>query len=496
MLEGALVVRYAMKSQLLAQLILASMLSLGLSGCLDSNGSPAQTSAGPDDEPTGLVEPEPGVKVAENRGAVRGLVVNDAGLAIKSARATLIGTEFTKYTNGTGHFLMINVTVGTHMLRIESSSFKPFDHEVVVKAGEVANVTAQMVPKETSGAGYVDHPHDMWGEDTVKTLYNGLFDLRKSSEGNPGFGNVPYYTEMAGRPNTNSSVWEIPIAYVPDEPLLVYPGTREIRVTLSWNSQDVSLPKLGLAYAPASTSKVTFLEPKVSGSTWVIPVDSTTADSGHQLWTLWSFQIYAPNNYREAPNYTPAYVNGNADVKIEVEKGEIYLENAHKDFWNGEQTLVLQNRTKVYRSQTVCCQQRDGKGDTHMIKLPSPVIVPPGTKQIKMEYWVSYEGFNDPTPADFDHTLTWRTGEQNPTHTSIKDYKRANPIVDEPNHKVYVYDLDPKETDAFYQKKSNWAFAGWTRPFQEDGAWVDPRTRLAILEITVTRDPNFDAGAA
>lgn len=457
-------------------------LALLLSGCFGGGATDE-----PIEEPVGTVEVEPGLVVSADAGVVRGTVIDDAGFPIRGARASLLGRDHFGDTGTDGGFEFVNVTAGAHELSVQAQSFQAFQREVVVTAANVTEVTVQMVPQAGAGAGYRPHVHDLWGERTEVVIMDADVDLREGHPRTTSGYNKPIYpvTRGVSGPNQNQT-FDIPFAQTPgDDPAIVFPGTKEVRVTFRWDSDEVSLSDLGFGYEPADTSDITWLAPKASGEAWTIPVTQRMADSGHQQFSLWRFYAYAANQLT-ASDWEPGYILGPIHVEVVLVKGELYLEPIHEDFWQGQDSLVLRPLSEPY-TVGICCNVRDAQAG---IPFSEGMIVPPGTTQMRIDFLWSYDDAANGTPADQDYTLTWRTPAQNPHETFVTEFQSAEPVMGskEEHRYVWILDIAPGETDAFYQSKTLWQFEPWRSAFPEDGPHVDRNMVTLNMQVTVYRD--------
>ncbi|MBI2078284.1 MAG: carboxypeptidase regulatory-like domain-containing protein [Euryarchaeota archaeon] len=454
---------------------LVSMLVLGAgSGCLGAKSTAVPTAYG-------LVELEPGLVVAGDRGAVRGVVVNDAELPVPNAAVTIIGTDSFGSADDRGAFQFVNVTAGELLLRVEASGYTPGATPLLVSAGNLTSVTVRLLPDGARGAGYRPHVHDYWNGNTQYTLMDVDATVYQENSDIPRF--HPAVSDVTRQYGMNyessSAVYRIPVPSADEPPNLVFPGAAEVQVTLTWDPQDCTLDRLGLKYRTSATNSLVTLAPQASGTTFKIPVKPLEWDSGHQRVTFWDFYVH-PANHATATTWKPGLLLGPIHVKIVAVKGdELPIEPPHEDFWGDATSLVVRKREDAPFTTATTMQRRD-------MSLEGG-IVPPGANRMRMELWWSYAQGNGTAPSS-NYVLAWRPGDAS-RETPITSYVTAADKFRGGQYLVYEIPLKPEQTDAFYQKRSNWrwapAFEGHAdKEFFPDGA----RSRTFQLQITVFRD--------
>ncbi|MBI2078310.1 MAG: carboxypeptidase regulatory-like domain-containing protein [Euryarchaeota archaeon] len=460
-----------------ACLLLLPMLA---AGCLGGGDAPGTSSA------VTLVEAEPGIVIASDRGALVVAVANEANLSVAGARVSVLGSDLFGDTDKAGRFTFRNVTVGDQVLLVQHESFQTAEVPVAITAGNVTRVHVNLVPRDDRGAGYVPHTHDFWGGADEFTLIDRDVTLAPSPSDAT---TANAFVNGQVRANTNQT-WPIAILGEPDEHKIVLPGTKEMRVTFSWRPTQVTLPRIGFGYRhPAmSGAGFTLLEPKAAGGTWTLRVLPAMADSGHQKFSLWSLIAYSANSYTSPTTFAPAVVTGPLHVKVVLVRGEVTLEPPHEDFWTAGDTRILSDYARA---------QYDGganptRNPSYGLRLDSKQIVPPGTKKLRIEFRVVYAAQESVNALDWD--LTWRTGSQNPQTTTVTQYSRATPTTDTPLHKVWEIDVKPEDSDAFYQTQSNWNFVPWPKPWPEEGMFLEPRARNLYFGVTAFKDPAYGDG--
>lgn len=459
-----------------------------LSGCLGGDGPSGGPAASSSTAPT--VEPTPGVTIPADKGAVLGRIVNDAGIPVRDVVAALLGTPHGGRTNQTGHYQILDIPPGEYRFRADKAGFRAHEEPVSVVAGNVTRVDVVLVPLSGEDDGARPHVHDLWGEELEYVLMDGTVTLDQTP-GNCGVIPRPGCDQYWANANGTTGEWPLilPAQAPKGGPALVLPGTREFVITLSWESTQITVDKMGIMYRdPLMPGGIRWKPTANSGTAVRHAVNESTADNGHARSSQWLFWLYTDNS--PASSLKPGVVTPGArvHVKIVLHKGEMYLEREHPDFWKGNDSLVLRSkdRTQKYPSGTLPLWTRTvgGEGTT----LDAGIIVPPGTKRMRIDFAWSYEGAAGP---EFDHDLTWRTADQHVQTTPVSQYRRATGTPNGTNAKVYDFDVDPKWVDGYYHKKSNWLFVPWVHPFPEEGTQPTPRITQVRIGITVYKDPSY-----
>lgn len=461
-----------------------------LAGCTGSSSD--FDALDPEAEPGDPVEVEPGLVVTTTTGAVRGKVIDDAGLAVPQARASLVGTNHFADTNQSGGFLFVNVSAGDHRLVVQASNFRPYESTVAVEPANVTSVEVILIPAESRGAGYRPHVHDFWGERTEHVMMDEPVDLT-----HPGSNQlVPIYEQlrmMFYYPNIGSDIQIFPPDLADGTPNLVYPGTAEMQVTLRWEETDTTLDEVAFSYRSRASGDVVELEPHPSAETWFIPVTQEMADTGHQQASLWEFWIEWPNSVTgDTNNWEPGANLGEIDVHILIVKGEtIPPEPPHPNFWEDNDTIELPLMEMSYQYET----GRHVPQSSHFVP-PSESIVPPGTATMRMVFTWQTSGATSGTQLEDEFTLLWRPANKDWRDMHISEYHRAEPVETGDHMKVFEVPVEPQQTDAFYQTRSLWSWVPAKVGAEDDDFYFFPFRIDFTLTVTVSLDPDFDAGAA
>jgi hypothetical protein len=457
------------------------LLVAAMSGCAES-ASPSGPAANDDPPSSVVVEPEPGVFVAENRGVLRLVVKTDGGLPLANARASLLKTDSYGDTGRDGRLLLGNVTVGNHTLSVQATNFKAYLKTVEIRRGQITDHEVFMNPAKDVGAGSIDHKHDYWGDQTEITLINHNYDFTGPER--------LYEMNVNSSGSTTSHDWHITFPDPPGtDPLMIYPGAREIQITLTWTETSTTFKKLGLQYATAKSNKVITLDRRASGQPWTIPVQPGEWDAGHQKFSLWEFMVCPCNDVRTM-TYEPGTMLGLIHVKLVVIKGdEVPAEPGHPNHWGDAESLILRPYTEGSSPQGVLLYQKSISA--YCLKLPSSKIVPPGATKMRIEFRWAYNTGNN-TPLDREYELRWRTGGMDPAKTGFQDLKKATATKTASHYRLYELDLERGETDAYYQTKSTWCFMPVEVGHETQPYDMDPgRGHTFYVGVTVWRDPTF-----
>jgi hypothetical protein len=403
----------------------------------------------------------PPAQADDSTGAISGRVVNENAAPIGDAHVYLTGTSNSSLTDRLGRFGFSFVKPGAYTLRVDAEGYRALEDSVKVTAHEVTIVNATLVVLVDRGSGFREHLHDFWGDSSEKTLFDATVNYHAGTNG--------LWFCVGG---TSSSMACPPTASfeLPDG-VIVYPGTATIDVSVSWASQQY-LSDVGFRYIAANETRA-LRAPIIlkSGQTQSFPVDFGMADHGHQTVSLWSFHLVTDSKVA-GQRFGAAPVSerdvGPFAVKMLAHKGVVPPEAAHQTFWTNASrvTLVDSLRKDVAalpipqpRAATVhnCAPSSSETGSGTCISLPSGVIVPPGTTRLEVTYWVDYGTAGVESVASAK-SLAFRTAAINPAHATLGDL-RVEAGKKSGGKTVYDVKLEPKEADAFYQKKSLWMFS-------------------------------------
>lgn len=463
---------------LMRWVVVGTLLLSALAGCAD-NSTDFESGASVPIEVDGF-------EIAAENGVVRGVVTNDAGIPVPGARISLLGTEFFADTPTNGTFRFVNVTAGLQTVRAEAATFQVYEGPVEVIAGTVSWHNVTLVPKDGRGAGYRPHVHDYWGELTEITIMDEAVDIRERPAPGSAFHTHPTLNMLANTAVYSNTGSDYPI-YFPedvDPPAIVYPGTAEMQITLSWPTGPAAPDAFGLRYYSANSTKEGELEPQPSGSTWTIPVTPDMADNAHQFFTLWRIYVTSPNDFRETTSWKPVVITDPITVMIKLIKGyEPPLDPPHPEFWKNTDQIEVRNGSQAVRVNS-------GDTDPRVLSADEEKIVPPGTDVLRMDFSWGYADVPN-APIDDKYKLYWKTGgHRQPVYSEDRIFwETAEPVVDEDYRRVYELQLPAEDTDAFYQKKSEWEwYVIWDGADEDDYVAQEPHRTVDFYLRVVAKN--------
>ncbi|HUR62261.1 MAG TPA: carboxypeptidase-like regulatory domain-containing protein [Candidatus Thermoplasmatota archaeon] len=453
-------------------LVLLLALGAGLAGC-SGKKPPAANEPQPTVEQYYAIPDSQRQAALEKSGSgdLRGRVFYDIGLPLKGAHVSLLGTDHFKTADEKGRFEFLALPPTDYTLRIDSEGFRSVQQVVTVQKGTITQLNVTMVPLGQAGnSATTAHKHDVWGRSTMLEFFNG------DSEAPQGPGDInglpvgrsldacAYYTGMAAPTSTGpgggSSTALCVLGIFPDAGMLVFPGTAMIDVTLSWDAAKDNVDAAGIAFIPANLNNPLLMAQKPSGSTWHIPVSQAMADRGHQGFTLWSFYVYvAGSGSTYAPTEPNMVLQAPFQVKMTLHKGLIPFEPAHRDFWMGNQTIEVLH-DGVHADPSV--HYRDYPVEEARFLLPIGKLVPPGTGTLELKLsWKGSTGTGG-SGATYDSFGKW-TLAVHPANLQPHHYAESELIHPEATERTatsatFLVPVDPAQTDAYYQQKSNWVF--------------------------------------
>jgi hypothetical protein len=392
-------------------------------------------------------------------GAINGTVVNENGAALRGVHVVLLGTSNFATTDRHGRFYIGNIGPGTYTLRADASGYLSLESMVDVVADVVKKVTVTLFANDNRGVGYREHLHDYWGDQTVLTL----FDERVRMPPKP----TPCGKFVAVGLNSGDACYLAPF-YLPGEKI-VYPGTRELELTINWEKRDV-VKQIQLRYAHAAKASLQAGPVLGPGETARIPVAEGEGDHGHQRFSLWAFNLYVFPDYGAptAPNYlvmswdeTNDRFVGDFHVTLRAHKGIVPSEPPHAFHWDSAPRIVLLEKAEK-KITTIGGATRNPKQvscDTVQwcYTLPKDVTVPPGTTRLEvtLEYDPALAALK---PHTEKKTLAFRPANVNPRTADWEQFRADAPQSNDGSKAVWNLPIKPEESDAFYQHKSLWAF--------------------------------------
>ncbi|HLE48003.1 MAG TPA: carboxypeptidase-like regulatory domain-containing protein, partial [Candidatus Thermoplasmatota archaeon] len=462
------------------------------SGCLSDDGVGIQANPLASEEPASsvVVEPEEGVFVAENRGILRGSVLNDAGLAVPGARVLILDSDHFMETTREGSFQFENVTVGEKLVRAEADGYQAAENRTEVRAGNITNLTLYLLPLSDTGAGYRPHIHDYWGDKTELTIMDDDVDLRTQTKSRGGAGGTQTQQALSSvtysAQNSSGNMYRIPLPGDGDPLALVFPGTKDIAITITWTQQAFTGYKVGISFRPPTTQPETFLQRQTSGSTWKIGVTPDMWDTGHQYYSLWAFYVYTFQDAAgDGTNFRPGIINGNFHVTVKITKGEILAEPAHPDFWANGDEIEINNHDNLGDCNNA---YHTIDRDWPSCKITPKGLVPPGTMKLNIEMKWTYGTYEGTPPMDL--VLIYRDATQNPWTTPVPEFKVAK-CNGTGQTRTCEVTTKPGETDAYYQRRSTWVFTYAVKGYEHEDYDPEPRALKLSVRIVAIKDPAY-----
>lgn len=420
-------------------------------------------------------------QAAVGNGEIRGTVKDDGGLVIKDALVSRLGSEESTSTNATGSFRFVNVTAGNHVLRVTAgSAFRVHEAKVTVVANRVTLVTITLVPADGRGPGYRPHLHDYWGDATELELMDAPIEWANAPGCTSNYAQYGAAGELlTGVYQANNVNWWRCFG-IPDNgqrPPLVLPGTGQLRFSVTWGD-DVDVDRFIFGYHAANMAGANFetLRAVGQGEEVTLDVDPESTDNGHQIFSLWVFRI------RPEARTVPMTILGPLNVKIIMVKGELPVDPAHEDFWGTNTSLVVRSWDPPHAGATICCTDFH-----HKIGVNAKTLVPPGTASLAVRLQV-VSNRAPGTPHDFNWDLSIKPANLEPT-TPFEEYRPIEPASVVDGVKTYVIPVTSSETDAFYQKSSNWLFG--LRPNPDLPEALQEYEHRINLEVIANKDPAY-----
>lgn len=413
---------------------------------------------------------------APGNGEIRGTVQDDAGLPVADALVSRIGSEASAITDDRGAFQFTNVSSGTHVLRVTASEvFRVHEGKVSVVADRVTLVTITLVPVDGRGPGYRPHLHDYWGDETELVLFDTALDWGKSGSYS-AYGLAGEVLTSVYQPNNGNWWMSFSIPERDDGmPAIVVPGTDKVRFTITWDTAEVDVDRFILGFHPGD-SKFRDQEPAGNGDEVAVDIEPEDTDNGHQGFSLWQFRI------KPEARAVPMTILGPINVQVVMVKGQLPVDPPHEDFWGPNTTALVRAWDPPLTGVTLCCT------NFHMHFVPdSGLLVPPGTKSLDLRFSVvlSQQGG---TPLDGSWDLFAKPANLAPG-VGVDQYRRLEPVSTSGNEQLYRLELDPAETDAFYQESSNWKFMARPDPDAPEG--FQETQHQFRLEVIANKDPAF-----
>ncbi|MBI2078965.1 MAG: hypothetical protein HYT80_11450 [Euryarchaeota archaeon] len=324
-------------------------------------------------------------------------------------------------------------------------------------------------------------------------------DLRQNTGQVGGAGGTQTQRTISGvtyslqNTTTDSNKFRIRLPGEGDPPALIFPGTKEIKVKITWAAPAFTGYKVGIGWRLPGLTQHTWLARQVSGSTWTIGVTPDMWDSGHQWYTLWEFYVYTHQDpAADGTNFRPGIITGNIHVKITVVKGEILPEPPHPKFWESGDTIEVSTHENV-----IDCSQysyRLIERDYCRLYLRNgPRIIPPGTGKLRIEMKWNY-GTYEGTPTS-DLIAVYKPSNMNPWTTPVNEFLPAS-CTGTGQTRLCEITVKPGEADAYYQKSSSWYFTYAVKGHHEETGDQEFRPFKFTMHILAIKDPSFDEDRA
>lgn len=315
-------------------LVMMLVLAVVVSGCASPAPRTKVGEAAPNSVATLTLRPAPGETTDLNFSTLAGVVRNPENLPIHKAVVTLVETVDVRLTDGFGRFEFNNVASGKYVLRIEKAGFRVFQAPVELSKGRaVAADDVFLQYLESRTAGERPHSHPGWADAPTKVLLDTTVPSMPCSRSNTNF--ACSYLTLNLPPNA-------------DGPAIVLPGTRDIEVTIEWDSTKVSsmMRYLGVWFrAPNDPKNLTTMTARPNGAVTHIRTGWEMGDAGHAAYSQWIFGLYEPGNqtnmYTALQEEAQGKTWGPIHVKIVIVKGVVPLEPEHGDRWSGAQSLLV-----------------------------------------------------------------------------------------------------------------------------------------------------------
>jgi hypothetical protein len=472
---------------------------LGLSGCVSSgpDGIYAPTPDPDEAHRTADAEEQPPIVLAEGRAAIAGHVTDDTGFSLPDAHVALLRTDNATRTDRAGWFNFTNLTPGDYAVRVDLSGYRAGETEVATRPDEVSRIEITLVPVDNSGAGYRPHIHDYWAERTELTVVDGAVDWYRPVQRSEPYATVFRYEQVVIHKalrlvcmDTQGHVepYDPPIWFA-DPGQLVIPGTAEIRVQLRWTQQDFNGDKLFVAWHPANGTNISSLGPIRNGETATIAVVPQMWDSGHQSFTLWRFWLCMRDERYGAGNDEAMLMMGSVHVVMTLVRGDdsLPMEPPHPKFWaNGNVLQLGENLTKKVRNTLLYTFNHHARNPEYTWQFADGKIVPPGTTMLTLRLDWSYGGPLENRPF----SLTYRPANGHPSKEDPGEMLKPVAAEKGANHRVYRIALEPGQTDAFYQRRSNWLFMFNTEGEEAEALFTNP----CVCEVTLRFSASAERG--
>jgi hypothetical protein len=477
-------------------------------GCLSGSGGAtkeAQSSGGSKVTEKRSERPD---LVGTGFGAVEGTVREAAGVPVKGAHVSLLGSSHFKQTDAKGQFAFSNVTARVWLIRVDATGFISGEVNFTVEEGKVTTLEIRL---ERPSSDYTTeaHRHDDWGEATVLDLWDFTFTPVWSL----GIATPQYYGYC---PYNSACQAMAPIPL--DKP--VPAGTGRVQVTFTF-APSMGAKELGFRVVTAGDKArdvfgrgLQVLDliqiSRPSGVAFNVPVFPNEADPAHQKFSDWEFWATIPGTPLAAPTVQPPVTKlDSIRVQITAFKGVTPLEPPHPDFWKGRSEVALMTDWKRgpggctgvlgYDYPNQLGSSGDGQGSdperfrTAAVWIPEyGEFIPPGTKELRGEMSWTHK---DPTVNPTKWRLLYKPANAPTPTTNWWTYAKSVPVAEE-GASSFKFVIKPlkEETDQFYQSRTYWRFV------VDDGMDPIPSSNYQAnsgcgaywtLSLTAIKDPAY-----
>lgn len=445
-----------------AATVLAGILSCAvLAGCLGASPKGGAAGDGASDLPgptatTSYVEDE---KLKESgRGGIQGTVLNDFGSPVKAAHVSLIGTDNFTETDGNGRFGFTGLPAGRYPLRVDMSSYLPYEGRVDVEVGQIAIVNVTLVrAADPSGPRYVGfaHRHDWWGEDTSRVI------LDREIQTGPGGVCVGAVTFPC---NGGAQFVDFFSSDDPNErPNNVWPGTGKMELHVKRLTKviqpfyiQVQGPKGSYQWA-----KNQYLVDKEDQKITIGPLfEENNTDPPHFRSSGWKFRLWA--------GPTGSAFIGPMHWTVTIFRDlnrELPVDEPHPDYWRGETHKVLAEVShavdcakpgRAANPPTICTGWNVGpSGNAYdaAFRIPKNNTVTLETGRMV----VTLKWTNSETVLAHKPGLEFCAADQSCVYTSAI-WRAAKVTTDGANERVFDFEVRPEWWDSPYLNTTRWAF--------------------------------------
>lgn len=466
-----------------APALAATLLLLGaLSGCFGNEPGPSSASPSVSLD---YEDPEnASVPLAQGKGAIAGRVYDalDERIRLSRVHVSLLGTSNTTNTNADGEFLLKDLSPRQYTIRFDREEYVSRELAIEVREGRVTTLKVPMSVAVDRGAGFRPHSHDEWvGVEMPFLEQDVALDLYSAAD-------APVKSGVCANVYTITDDWCYK-PFFPKDDRLVRPGTRELEVRINWDPSANRVERVGLTFSDnrAWHYNQTFLYPRARDVPFRIQVGWEMGDVGHQLFSTWGFELLVPTN---GGSYTTPLVTANQlvtqpfHVTMKIRKGMIPLEPAHRDFWGLNDTYALGSLPANYITSYI-----GGNRDGHVYDHEATwdyieKLVPPETRWLD----VILDQGKTPTRPNPQAPLYYKPANIPPGVAATPGYVwgKALPTSANGARLTYKIPVGEKESDAFYQSRSNWQFY-FNQDVTESSNVIDGTSERLI--IVAHRDP-------